>query len=638
MTLYNYYIKRVENNQTIRINSRSWGILGFDRNVDVQDISASDLVEHFKQAKQINTLEALQVCRNIKTPFVSVPIHKYDKFVVLKAVSTAKYTLSQFHNRSLAEKISLLKQDKKGYLYRYCTKNDLINILAQLGEEAPVSSLIGVLKNRLRETFKQNPLVDAHNSDEDSDSDNLDKVLEAKPHSYISDTSDSTTSSDDLDNTVIPSDNKTDTPATDKPSTSAEASKFSESNKKSPEAGRFISGAPKVKMSITPQSFSGRMTEDVNEYFKDFERISAANVWGDSQKLIMFPLYLREEAKILFEKIESETGSLTWSILKKVFADYYDSEEQRALLRENLNRRKKRPEESLQSYILRVLGECKRVDENMSQKDISKIIMKGFPQEVYWRIYAMDNSTVDKITANIRTYEADMVAINNNESEIEILRKEIEKLRVGRESNSSDEVRQLKEELERVKASINNRPFRNNGNFRGNSNNTGNFRGNPNNNSNNTRDRNYNNYNRASDNNSRNRNYNNNNRYNGNNFRNRNFNNNNNSDNSNRPRDDDNGNNNRNRNYNNNNNGNNNRSSGNSGGRNYNNRNNNNENYRDTRRDNGDDRGRNRNFSDSHEDDFDRRNSKNYNSRFKNNDRRDDRDNNSGDQQSNAKN
>ncbi|XP_050437806.1 probable serine/threonine-protein kinase dyrk1 [Adelges cooleyi] len=267
-----------------------------------------------------------------------------------------------------------------------------------------------------------------------------------------------------------------------------------------------------------PQIFSGHITEDVNDYMETYDRISAANGWSEAQRLIMFPLYLREQAKKLYKRIEAKTADLKWADLKKEFLEYYNSEEQQILLRENLNKREKQEEESLQEYILNVVTECSQVSDKMTEEVITKLILKGLPEDVYWKIYSLDNSSVDKITKNVKAYEVANAIRKNPAKEIEFLKREMEKLRVSRESNSSDEVRQLKEELERVKASINNRPFRNNDNFRGNSNNTGNFRGNPNNNSNNTRDRNYNNYNRASDNNSRNRNYNNNNRYNGNNY------------------------------------------------------------------------------------------------------------------------
>ncbi|XP_050435214.1 uncharacterized protein LOC126842329 [Adelges cooleyi] len=98
----------------------------------------------------------------------------------------------------------------------------------------------------------------------------------------------------------------------------------------------------------------------------------------------------------------------------------------------------------------------------MSEEEITKLVLKGLPEDVYWKIYTLDNSSVEKITKNVKAYEVAKAIRKNPAKEIEFLKREIEVLKVSKDNDISDEVRSLREELEELKANMNNRPFKSN--------------------------------------------------------------------------------------------------------------------------------------------------------------------------------
>ena len=71
---------------------------------------------------------------------------------------------------------------------------------------------------------------------------------------------------------------------------------------------------------IKLQTYSEKITGDVVEYFKTLKHIAKANKWNKDEKLIIIPLYLRDQAKKLFNIIEIKTSISTGEMLKTLLS------------------------------------------------------------------------------------------------------------------------------------------------------------------------------------------------------------------------------------------------------------------------------------------------------------------------------
>lgn len=96
-----------------------------------------------------------------------------------------------------------LKGDKNGYFYNLCTRNDLFNILGYLQKDPPLNNELIILKNQLREIFKQLPLTENHKLSSYSDLDDINICRSNIPHNIWPITSDSSPVEDSSNVTII---------------------------------------------------------------------------------------------------------------------------------------------------------------------------------------------------------------------------------------------------------------------------------------------------------------------------------------------------------------------------------------------------------------------------------------------------
>jgi len=84
------------------------------------------------------------------------------------------------------------------------------------------------------------------------------------------------------------------------------------------------------------------------------------------------------------------------------------------MLRENCYKRTKKVDENIQDYVLNVPSKCNRVDKIMQEKQIIKFILKGLPDEIFWKIESKDNYTADKITLSLKMFESNQTMTTPN--------------------------------------------------------------------------------------------------------------------------------------------------------------------------------------------------------------------------------
>ncbi|XP_022160770.1 uncharacterized protein LOC111026899 [Myzus persicae] len=160
-----------------------------------------------------------------------------------------------------------------------------------------------------------------------------------------------------------------------------------------------------------PQTYSGKITENVVQYFDTFERIAKANQWGEAEKLIMIPLYLRDQAIKLLDRIENKSPILTWEIVKNDFINHYNSEDQIEMPRENLYKQTKHVDENIQDYVLKILSECKR-PHNEQNVDSA---MKNEINELKETVKSLMNNTPQKSTVNKNKKHCTYCGLNKHE-------------------------------------------------------------------------------------------------------------------------------------------------------------------------------------------------------------------------------
>lgn len=49
MSLFNYYLKRIHNNQTIRLDQNCWEILAFNKHFRIDSLKPEEVLSHFQK-------------------------------------------------------------------------------------------------------------------------------------------------------------------------------------------------------------------------------------------------------------------------------------------------------------------------------------------------------------------------------------------------------------------------------------------------------------------------------------------------------------------------------------------------------------------------------------------------------------
>lgn len=161
--MYKYYLKRVGNNQTIKISKRTWSILNLDQSSDISKFTPVEIKPLFETVNYSQVAEAFSNCRNIKLPCNSEKIAEFSFGVLFALEVPDRITKEEFHSTTLIGKIELLAKSESDYLYNFLTNSELLNILRYFNNEFPVNTQTNELRRALREIISK--------GGEDSDSD-----------------------------------------------------------------------------------------------------------------------------------------------------------------------------------------------------------------------------------------------------------------------------------------------------------------------------------------------------------------------------------------------------------------------------------------------------------------------------------
>lgn len=163
--------------------------------------------------------------------------------------------------------------------------------------------------------------------------------------------------------------------------------------------------APVVKhRQRDPQIFDGSPDADVDDWLKNYERVSHYNHWDDSFKLANVVFFLKDTALRWFDNHEETINS--WEGFKTAFADVFGKPQHRKQqARDQLLRRYQRPTETSTAYIEDVLRLCRRVDAEMAEDEKIRHLFKGISQELFSVVAPKAPATTECLIAECRQYE-----------------------------------------------------------------------------------------------------------------------------------------------------------------------------------------------------------------------------------------
>ena len=137
---------------------------------------------------------------------------------------------------------------------------------------------------------------------------------------------------------------------------------------------QIATGKQTTKSGLRPEYFSGSTDEDANQWLDFYDRIATINNWSEDLKLQAFPLYLKGVAGSWFLTLD-DAKKASLSELKKAFKERFASGPHNWILSQQLGRRKQRPNESLDAYVIDITRLCKRL--GLSDADSMRYFIEG---------------------------------------------------------------------------------------------------------------------------------------------------------------------------------------------------------------------------------------------------------------------
>lgn len=153
-----------------------------------------------------------------------------------------------------------------------------------------------------------------------------------------------------------------------------------------------------------PPIFTGCPDSDVEDWLKNYERVSQHNGWDDSFKLANVVFALKDTSLRWFDNHEEAINS--WDGFKTAFAEAFGQPEHHKLkARDELLRRYQLTTETSTAYIEDVLRLCRRVDPHMSEDDQIRHLFKGLSQQLFSIVAPKSPQTVVQLVSECRKYE-----------------------------------------------------------------------------------------------------------------------------------------------------------------------------------------------------------------------------------------
>lgn len=146
--------------------------------------------------------------------------------------------------------------------------------------------------------------------------------------------------------------------------------------------------------------FDGRGDYPINKWIDDFEELAELTGWNELQKLIFAKKSLCGIARLF---VQSVKGITSWKTLKKLLKEEFEVKVSSAQIHKMLMQRKKRKEESVQEYVLKMreIGSRASVDTEA----VIHYIIDGIPDDLSHKVVLYGARSFEDFKEKVRLYE-----------------------------------------------------------------------------------------------------------------------------------------------------------------------------------------------------------------------------------------
>lgn len=154
-----------------------------------------------------------------------------------------------------------------------------------------------------------------------------------------------------------------------------------------------------------PRSFAGLRGEDVDDWLDYYDRVSAFNQWDDSMKLYNVPFCLDKVARTWFYNNADRLGD--WNTFTEEIRKICGTSASRSeSATKKLSQRVQHVGETYTSYIEDVLALCRHANEDMSENDKVRHLLKGISTFAFNALVAQNPTTVRDVVTICQRLDA----------------------------------------------------------------------------------------------------------------------------------------------------------------------------------------------------------------------------------------
>ena len=178
-----------------------------------------------------------------------------------------------------------------------------------------------------------------------------------------------------------------------------------------------------------PDVFRGKPGEDINSWIFKFNIAAKSNGWNEQKKMLKLPSFLGDNALdyyalvLMEDELNYDSSDAIISALKEKFLpSNYEH-----VLREELENLKQ-GSESVSSFLLTVLKKSKQVDEDMPEKEMIRIMLKGLNPKISRPVYASTPETIADLEKAARDVEAGYMLYRESDASATELKEKVEQM------------------------------------------------------------------------------------------------------------------------------------------------------------------------------------------------------------------
>ena len=178
-----------------------------------------------------------------------------------------------------------------------------------------------------------------------------------------------------------------------------------------------------------PDTFRGKPGEDINTWIFKFNIAAKSNGWSEQKKMLKLPAFLSDAALdfyalvIMPDEMNYDSCEAVLSALKEKFLpSNYEH-----VLREELENLKQ-GSESVSAFLLTVMKKCKQVDEDMPEREMIRIMLKGMNPKISRPVYASTPETIADLEKAARGVEAGYMLYRETDAGATEMKQKVEQM------------------------------------------------------------------------------------------------------------------------------------------------------------------------------------------------------------------